>query len=281
MFPEGWKKISYSDEMVPEAIRANAKPGATYRNPRSGHTLQKQANGRWKMVGGDDRMEANKPKAQESSVPDVSKMKKLAEGNYGIVYKDEANNRVVKTLKEGKEWGPYEVELGKRMAELGHSPKIHSSSDQHIEMDNIDGKPLWSNGYNRTDDEKERDVKMTTVQAAKSLKAIKDLHKLGYFHGDMHNQQFMVDGEGGTESTLIDYGLSDKIESNPTKAIVDFNKVYKLLDIDRPEFDSDPYAQLVRNAVSAYKEVKGASKKAKEQKLQIAKDYVQKLNSLE
>ena len=280
MFPSGWKKISYSDEMVPEAIRANAKPGAMYRNPRSGHTLQKQANGRWKMVDSGDRMEADKPKSQESSMPDVSKMKKLAEGNYGVVYKDEANNRVVKTLKEGKEWGPYEVELGKRMAELGHSPKIHSSSSQHIEMDNIDGKPLWSNGYNRTPEEKERDVKMTTIQAAKSLKAIKDLHKLGYFHGDMHNQQFMVDGEGGTESSLIDYGLSDKIGKNPVGAIIDFNKVYKLLDIDRPDFDSDPYAQLVRKTVSDYKEVKGASKKAKEQKLQIAKNYVQQLESL-
>lgn len=278
--PEGWKNISYSDEMVPEAIRANAKPGAVYKNPRSGHTLQKQANGRWKMVGGDDRMGADKPKPQESPMPDVSKMKKLAEGNYGIVYKDEANNRVVKTLKEGKEWGPYEVELGKKMAELGHSPKVHSSSSQHIEMDNIDGKPLWSNGYNRTEEEKERDVKMTTIQAAKSLKAIKDLHKLGYFHGDMHNQQFMVDGEGGTESSLIDYGLSDKIETNPTKAIIDFNKVYKLLDIDRPEFDSDPYAQLVRSSVNAYKEIKGASKAAKDKKLEIAKNYVSKLKSM-
>ena len=266
--------------MVPQAIRANAKPGAMYRNPSSGHTLQKQANGRWKMVDSGDRMKASKSKPQKSSMPDVSKMKKLAEGNYGIVYKDEANNRVVKTLKEGKEWGQYEVELGKRMAELGHSPKIHSSSPQHIEMDNIDGKPLWSNGYNRTPEEKERDVKMTTVQAAKSLKAIKDLHKLGYFHGDMHNQQFMVDGEGGTESSLIDYGLSDKIGKNPIGAVIDFNKVYKLLDIDRPDFDGDPYAQLVRKTISDYKEVKGASKKAKEQKLQIAKNYAQQLKSL-
>lgn len=281
MIPEGWKKISYSDEMVPEAIRANAKPGTTYQNPKSGHTLQKQANGRWKLIGKGDNMGANKPAPKSSSMPDVSKMKKLAEGNYGIVYKDEANNRVVKTLKEGKEWGAYEVELGKRMAELGHSPKVHSSSSQHIEMDAINGKPLWSNGYNRTDEEKERDLKMTVVQAAKSLKAIKDLHKLGYFHGDMHNQQFMVDGEGGTESSLIDYGLSDKIETNPTKAIIDFNKVYRLLDIDRPEFDSDPFAQLVRKSVADYKEIKGASKKAKEQKLEIAKNYVSALKDMQ
>ena len=91
-------KVNYSDEMVPEALRKTAKPGAVYKNPKSGHTLQKQANGRWKMVDSGDRMEKSKP-----SIPDVSKMKKLAEGNYGIVYKDEKQNRVVKTLKEGKE----------------------------------------------------------------------------------------------------------------------------------------------------------------------------------
>ena len=85
-------KVNYSDEMVPEALRKTAKPGAVYKNPKSGHTLQKQANGRWKLVGGGDRME-QKAKPSKPSVPDVSKMKKLAEGNYGIVYKDE-NSKV-------------------------------------------------------------------------------------------------------------------------------------------------------------------------------------------
>ena len=269
------KKVSYSDEMVPEAIRANAKPGAVYRNPKTGHTLQKQTTGRWKMVEGNDRMRESKP-----SKPDVSKMKKLAEGNYGIVYKDEENNRVVKTLKEGKEWGPYEVELGKRMAELGHSPKIYSSSDSHIEMDNIDGKPLWGNGYNRTPEEKERGLTMSVEQAKKSLRAIRDLHKLGYYHGDMHNQQFMVDGEGGTESSLIDFGLSGKIEENPTKAIIDFNKVYKLIDIDRPELDKSLYAQLVRSTVRKYQEAKGQSKAAKQKRQEIAQEYVSRLSAI-
>jgi|TARA_A100001011_G_scaffold213059_1_gene221198 tRNA A-37 threonylcarbamoyl transferase component Bud32/mRNA-degrading endonuclease RelE of RelBE toxin-antitoxin system len=272
-------KVNYSDELVPEALRKSAKPGAVYKNPKSGHTLQKQANGRWKMVDVGDRM---KPKAQPSkpSVPDVSKMKKLAEGNYGIVYKDDKQNRVVKTLKEGKEWGPHEVELGKRMAELGHSPKVHSASDEHIEMDAIDGAPLWGNGYNRTPEEKERGLAMTEDQARKSLRAIRDLHKMGFYHGDMHNQQFMTDGEGGSESTLIDYGLSGKIEENPTKAIIDFNKVYKLIDIDRPELDKSMYAQLVRTTVRKYQEAKGQSKAAKQRREEIAREYIDRLSAV-
>lgn len=267
---------NYSSEMVPEALRKTAKPGAVYKNPKSGHTLQKQANGRWKMVQGNDRME----KRQKPSIPDISKMKKLAEGNYGIVYKDDKQNRVVKTLKEGKEWGPHEVELAKRMAKLGHSPKIHSASNEHIEMDAIDGAPLWNNGYNRTPEEKERGLTMTEDQARKSLRAIRDLHKMGFYHGDMHNQQFMTDGEGGSESTLIDYGLSGKIEETPTKAVIDFNKVYKLLDIDRPELDKSLYAQLVRSTVRKYQEAKGQSKAAKQKREEIAQEYVQRLQAI-
>jgi hypothetical protein len=53
-----------------------------------------------------------------------------------------------------------------------------------------------------------------------------------------------------------------------------------LIDIDRPEFDSDPYVQLVRNTIEKYKSFKGASAKAKEGKLQVAKEYAQKLQSL-
>jgi len=265
--------------MVPEALRKTAKPGAVYQNPKSGHTLQKQANGRWKMVQGNDRME-QKAKPSKLSVPDVSKMKKLAEGNYGIVYKDDKQNRVVKTLKEGKEWGPHEVELGKRMAELGHSPKIHSASNEHIEMDAIDGAPLWGDGYNRTPEEKEQGLAMTENQARKSLRAIRDLHKMGFYHGDMHNQQFMTDGEGGSESSLIDFGLSGKIKENPTKAVIDFNKVYKLLDIDRPELDKSLYAQLVRSTVRKYKEAKGQSKAAKQRRSEIAQEYIEGLGIL-
>ena len=166
------------------------------------------------------------------------------------------------------------------MAELGHSPKIHSASNEHIEMDAIDGAPLWNNGYNRTPEEKERGLTMTEDQSRKSLRAIRDLHKMGFYHGDMHNQQFMTDGEGGSESTLIDYGLSGKIEETPTKAVIDFNKIYKLLDIDRPELDKSLYAQLVRSTVRKYQEAKGQSKAAKQRREEIAQEYVQRLQAV-
>jgi tRNA A-37 threonylcarbamoyl transferase component Bud32 len=278
-YPKGWRSASYSDEMVPEAIRKTAVAGQVYKNSQTGHTLQKQATGRWKLVGGDDRMDGQST-GGPSKMPDISKMKRLAEGNYGIVYQDPQSGHVVKTLKEGKEWGPHEVELGKKMGELGHSPKIYSASDSHIEMDFSKGKPLWTGGFNRTEDEKERDVKMTTEQAQKSLSAIKDLHKMGFYHGDMHNEQFLTDGEGGNEATLIDYGLSGKIQDQPHKAIVDFNKVGKLIDIYRPEFDKDPYVNLVRDSIDQYKAAKGQSKAAVAKRSQIGLEYFDKLKQI-
>jgi tRNA A-37 threonylcarbamoyl transferase component Bud32 len=275
--PEGWKSksSSYSDELVPEQIRKTAVPGQVYKNPATGSSLQKQANGHWSKVGGDDRISEN-----QQVGPDISKMKKLAEGNYGIVYQDPQTGHVVKTLKEGKQWGTHEIELGRKMGELGHSPKIYSSSDSHIEMDFSKGKPLWSGGFNRTDEEKERDVKMTTEQAQKALSAIKDLHKMGFYHGDMHNEQFLTDGEGGEEATLIDFGLSGKIQDQPHKAIVDFNKVGKLIDIYRPELDNDPYVQLVRESVDAYKAAKGQSKAAVAKRSQIGLEYLARVKKL-
>lgn len=214
-------------------------------------------------------------------MPDISKMKKLAEGNYGVVYQDPQSGHVVKTLKEGKEWGPHEVELGKKMGELGHSPKIYSASDSHIEMDFSKGKPLWTGGFTRTEDERARDVKMTTEQAQKALAAIKDLHKMGFYHGDMHNEQFLTDGEGGKDATLIDFGLSGKIQDQPHKAIVDFNKVGKLIDIYRPEFDKDPYVNLVRDSVEAYKAAKGQSKAAVAKRSEIGLEYFNKLKQID
>jgi hypothetical protein len=74
-YPEGWRVASYSGEMVPESIRNAAVPGQVYRNPQTGHTLQKQANGRWKLTGGNDRME--KPNnTSPSPGPDALKVKK-------------------------------------------------------------------------------------------------------------------------------------------------------------------------------------------------------------
>ena len=43
--------IEFNDELVPEAIRKNAKVGATYKNPKTGTTLKKSENGRWVDIG--------------------------------------------------------------------------------------------------------------------------------------------------------------------------------------------------------------------------------------
>jgi tRNA A-37 threonylcarbamoyl transferase component Bud32 len=274
--PEGWKKVSYADELVPEAVRKDATPGQIYHNPVTGSSLQKQATGHWTRVDRNDKIKERKPQG----ALDVSKMKKLAEGNYGVVYQDPSTGHVVKTLKEGKEWGEYEAELGRKMGELGHSPKIYSSSDSHIEMDFSKGKPLWSGGFFRTDEEKEKDLKMSPEQAQKALGAIRDLHKMGFYHGDMHNEQFLTDGEGGKEATLIDFGLSGKIQDQPHKAIVDFNKVGKLIDIYRPELDNDPYVRLVRESVDAYKAAKGQSKAAVAKRSQIGLEYLAQVKKL-
>jgi len=65
--PEGWvfapesswvdfaESQSFSAELVPQAIRAAAKPGTTYRNPATGVTLQKQPSGRWRKMGTGDK----------------------------------------------------------------------------------------------------------------------------------------------------------------------------------------------------------------------------------
>lgn len=104
---------------------------------------------------------------------------------------------------------------------------------------------------------------------------------MGFYHGDMHNEQFLTDGEGGKDATLIDYGLSGKIQDQPNKALVDFNKVGKLIDIYRPEFDKDPYVNLVRDSIDAYKAAKGQSKAAVAKRSQIGLEYFNKLSQMD
>ena len=75
--PEGWalagesgwldfaESESFSAELVPEAVKASAKSGTTYRNPTTGVTLQKQPSGRWKKMGS----EAKKPAPTDPNAP--------------------------------------------------------------------------------------------------------------------------------------------------------------------------------------------------------------------
>jgi len=200
------------------------------------------------------------------------KWNSLAEGNYGKVSVNPEGTRVVKTLKEhqGKkgEFGPYEVELATKMGKLGHSPEIFSSSADHIEMGLAKGKPLWA-GYSRGKDE----PVMNATQAKQAASAIRDLHKMGFYHGDMHSQQFLADGD---KVQLVDYGLSGKAKDNPRKVIQDLNKISRLVNWDNPELAKDPYFEIVNRYRSKYTEAKG--KPAKENEIGLA--YLNELGSL-
>ena len=131
--------------------------------------------------------------------------KSLAKGNYGDVKISPDGKRVVKTLLEHEgrkgEFGPYEVEIAEKMGKLGHSPIIHSHSADHIEMDVAPGNTLWA-GYARAEGE----PVMNAAQAKKAGDAIKALHQLGYFHGDNHALQYLVNGN---DVKLVDFGLSN------------------------------------------------------------------------
>jgi tRNA A-37 threonylcarbamoyl transferase component Bud32 len=199
-----------------------------------------------------------------------------ARGAYGVVSFSPDGKRVVKTLVDrgdGKGgFGPYEVELGKMMARLGHSPQIYSSSDKHIEMERIKGSPLWK-GYAKSQDESS----MSAPQALAASRAIRDLHRAGFFHGDMHALQFVVDGPS---VKLLDFGLSGPIRQDPRRAIQDLNKISGLINWSNPELDGDPYVQLVRR----YRELYKASPKKKAEKLQyeeeVALRYAEELRNL-
>jgi tRNA A-37 threonylcarbamoyl transferase component Bud32 len=201
----------------------------------------------------------------------------LAEGNYGKVSLSPDGKRVVKELlvgKDGKkgEFGEFEVDLATKMGKLGHSPKIHSHSPDHIEMDVAPGKPLWKS-YARGEDEPQ----MTTTQARKAAAAIRDLHKMGYAHGDLHALQFIVDGDN---VKLVDYGLSVPVKRQPSRVMQDLSKIAGLLNWKNPELANDPYVSLVNKYLDEYKEVKGVSKAANNKRTQIGEAYLRELNRL-
>jgi tRNA A-37 threonylcarbamoyl transferase component Bud32 len=192
----------------------------------------------------------------------------FAEGAMGTIAKSPDGTRVVKRLKEGREWGPYEVELGQKMGQLGFSPKVHSSGPDHIEMDMVQGKPLWKD-YRPSEDE----GSMNRTQALQAAKAIRAMHAMGYSHGDMHSQQFLVNGD---KVTLVDFGLSKKASEEPRKVIQDLNKISKLVAWDNPELNGDPYVELVRKYRAKYAD----AKKKKDLEEQVANEYLEELKKL-
>ena len=205
-----------------------------------------------------------------------SNWREVAKGNYGAVAVSPDGSRAVKTLlthngKKG-EFGDYEVELAEKMGEMGHSPRVHSHDEDHLEMDFVKGRPLW-NGYAR----REGEPQMNTAQATKAVAAIRDLHKMGFFHGDMHALQFMVDKN---DVKLVDFGLSGKTSTQPSRVLQDLSKIASLINWRNPELAGDPYVQTVNKYLSEYKTITGTSKKAKERRTTLANEYLAELESL-
>lgn len=198
--------------------------------------------------------------------------KLIGEGNYGQVYLSPDGTRAVKELLRGRRFGPHEVELATRMGELGHSPRVFSSTETALEMAIAPGATLWAD-YARAEDE----PVMTAAQAAKVAAALHDLHKMGYAHGDLHALQFRVDGD---DVKMLDFGLSVPHAERPVKALHDLNKIRSLVFWENPELEAIPYVRLVNRHLGAYREVAGQSKAAVAQRDEIARTYLKELEEL-
>lgn len=200
-----------------------------------------------------------------------------ARGFYGEVSFSPDRKRAVKVLitrEDGKGFGEYEVELGVKLGELGVAPKVHSFSNRHIEMDLVKGKPLWNN-YQK----QEGDEPMNAEQALNASKALRSVHRLGFFHGDIHNFQFMVDGNN---VKIVDFGLSRPVREDPRKAIQDLNKASSLLAWDNPALDGDPYVRLVRKYREMYRNSPSNKRdEKKEYQSEVGRQYIEELMSME
>jgi tRNA A-37 threonylcarbamoyl transferase component Bud32 len=203
----------------------------------------------------------------------------IAKGYHGEVAVNPEGSRVVKTLlaerpdgTSGK-FGEFEVELATKMGELGHSPRVRSSSPRHIEMDFASGKPLWAS-YQKG----EKEPVMNASQAKAAGYAIRDLHRLGYAHKDAHSQQFLVDGD---RVMLVDYGLSRPVSEKRVAVLQDLAKMNPLVRFDNPDLSDDPYFQLVNKYLTPYRELgKSRSQAAMARREELAKGYLDELNSL-
>lgn len=203
----------------------------------------------------------------------------VAKGYHGEVAVNPERSRVVKTLlaerpdgTSGK-FGEFEVELATKMGNLGHSPKIHSSSSRHIEMDFAPGKPLWST-YQRGEGE----PVMNAAQAKAAGYAIRDLHRMGFAHKDAHSQQFLVDGN---TVKLVDFGLSRPTSEKPMAVLQDLAKMNPLVRFDNPELTNDPYFQLVNKYLTPYRELgKSTSKATQAKRNELAEGYLSELQQL-
>jgi tRNA A-37 threonylcarbamoyl transferase component Bud32 len=131
---------------------------------------------------------------------------------------------------------------------------------------------MWAS-YKPTEDE----TVMNAAQTRKLAAAIKDLHLMGYAHGDMHVRQILVDGD---DVKLVDYGSASLISERPVRSMHDLNKIGLLANWGNDELADDPYIQLVNKHLTRYRDVKGVSKAAHEQRDTIALDYLRELEEL-
>jgi len=206
--------------------------------------------------------------------PDYSSWNKLAEGYQGEVRISPDGKRVVKIMKdESSEFGDEEIQVATRMGELGHSPRIISSSPKHLEMELAKGKPLW-----KSFGKEEGEAIMNATQARKAAYALRDLHRIGYAHGDAHSQQFLVDNNN---VKLVDFGLIVKTSVQPNRVLQDLSKIAKLIGWDNPELSTDPYFQIVNKYLEEYKKItKSTSKANKAKKVRLAEEYLQEIQNL-
>ena len=177
----------------------------------------------------------------------------LTKGNYGSVEIDRGQGLIRKTNVPGRNFGPHEAELQKAMGDAGHSPKLHRASEEEIVMDLAPGKTIWK-GYRPGEGEK--GVKFSEAQANSAAKAVLFLHKKGFYHGDMHSLQWMVDGD---KPMLLDFGLSGTAQSDPRKALQDWTKGASFMNLDTVK---GPAGERIRDFVNQYKEA-GKSKPIK------------------
>ena len=215
--------------------------------------------------------------ADWDAVPDYYQWPEFNEGSYGCIRVSPDGTRAVKENLPGPDgepgqFGPYETALAYRMGERGHSPRVHRVLDTHMEMDFVAGTPMWAS-YKPAEDESV----MNAAQTRKLAAALKDLHLMGYAHGDMHVRQVLVDGD---DVKLVDYGSAGLHSERVVRVLHDLNKIAHLANWGNDELADDPYIALVNKHLTRYRDVKGVAKAAHEQRDTIALDYLRELEEL-
>ena len=222
----------------------------------------------------ENNLGSNEKEKTNESVP-FSEWNIHVKGNYGQIAINPEGTRAVKMLlvgPDGKkgEFGEYEIELAKRMGELGHSPRVYSTSNDHIEMDVAKGAPLWRS-YSRAEGE----PVMNAIQAKQAGSALRAMHEMGFAHGDAHSQQFIMDGNS---VKLVDFGLSVPVSRQQSRVMQDLAKINSLVRWDNPELANDPYFALVNKHLTKYRALGNSTSKASNNKrIQIAEAYLREL----